>query len=386
MNIKPYKINIKKTELDEFKQRLQDTRWPESIEGTGWERGVPVDYLKKLVNYWQHKYDWEKQEAALNKYDQFTTEIDGQTLHFFHIKSSKKDALPLLLSHGWPSSSIEYLKLIEPLINPSSGPAFHLVIPTIPGFGLSSPVTQSGWQSPRTAKAYVELMKRLGYEKYGLHGSDIGADITGEMLKIDSEKIVGIHSASDTPTIISVAAFMGGGNPAENPKLSDAEKEVVKKMQADWTADEGYFKIQSTKPATVSYGLHESPVAQLAWQVEKYRAWTNPSDKDVEEKIDLDQMLTNISLYWFTGSGASSANYIYENMHAMRDWGAQPAKEVPSGTAVFAAESFSRALLDPDHKMLHWTEFKEGRHFPAMEEPELLVGDIKKFFSDKKAA
>lgn len=385
MDIKPYKISIGQPELNDFTQRLANTRWPQVIGGAGWERGVPVDYLKKLVKHWQHKFDWRAQEAELNKYDQFTTEVEGQTFHFFHIKSQKDGAIPLLLSHGWPSSSIEFLKLIEPLTNPAKGQAFHLVIPTVPGFGLSSPVTETGWQSPRTAKAYAQIMKRLGYEQYGLHGSDIGADIAGEMVKIDADHIIGIHSASDTPTIISVAQFTGQGDPGENPKLSKEEKNSVKTLQASWNADAGYFQIQSTKPATIGFALNESPAGQLAWQVEKYRAWTNPADKDPEDKIDIDQMLTNITLYWLTGSGASSANYIYENMHAQRDWGAQPSRPVPSGFAVFNAQSYSRTLMDPDHKKEHWTEFSQGNHFPAMEVPELLAGDIQKFFGDLAA-
>ncbi len=381
MSIKPYRIAIEQSQIDDLHERLMRVRLPDNVKGAGWERGVPISYLQKLVDYWRSAYDWCEQEAALNAYDQYTTEIDGQLIHFFHVKSAAADATPLLLLHGWPSSSIEYLKLIEPLAKPGSGKtAFHLIIPTIPGFGLSSPIHETGWQSVRTARAYADLMRRLGYDRYGIHGSDIGADIMGEMVRIDSEHIIGTHAATDTSTtVLSVAMFMGGGDPSQNPKLSDAEKARVKAIQAAWDQGVGYLKIHSTRPQTLGYGLNDSPVAQLAWQVEKYREWTNPTDKLPEEKIDLDQMLTNVSLYWFTAAGAASANYIYENFHAERDWGSAP-HHVPSGFAVFNAESFVRTLLDPEHQIPHWSEFKEGRHFPAMEVPKLLAGDIQKFF------
>jgi pimeloyl-ACP methyl ester carboxylesterase len=290
---------------------------------------------------------------------------------------------PLLLSHGWPSSSIEYLKIIDLLTNPATPQegAFDLVIPTIPGFGLSSPVSATGWQSVRTAKAYAELMQGLGYERYGAHGSDVGADILGELSKIDAQHLIGTHFASDTQTIVlAVAMFMGGGDPSQNPKLSDEQKAQVQQIQAEWENGGPYLKMQSTKPSTIGYGFQDSPIAQLAWQVEKYKEWTAPSDAVPEKKIDIDQMLTNISLYWFTGSGASSAQFIYENSHAQRSWGVP--NEVPVGHAIFSAESFARLLLDPDQRINHWSEFAEGRHFPAMEVPALLASDIQQFFHE----
>jgi len=267
------------------------------------------------------------------------------------------------------------------LTKPKSGKALHVVAPTIPGFGLSSPVTRAGWESPHTARAYAELMKQLGYSRYGVHGSDIGADILGELLKIDAEHIIGAHMATDTSTIVySVTAFMGGGDPSQNPALSDSERQQVKKIQDGWKEGDGYLKIQSTRPSTFAFGISDSPAGQLAWQVEKFKIWTNPSDELPEKKIDIDQMLTIVSLYWFTGSGAASANYIYENYNAARDW--RPAPEnIPQGFAVFNAQSCARPLIDPDRKISHWSEFREGQHFPAMEVPELFASDVQKFFS-----
>jgi pimeloyl-ACP methyl ester carboxylesterase len=381
MSLKPFTLSIPQAEIDNLQQRVKSARLPQIVEGVSWERGVPVSYLKKLSDYWSESFDWRKQEAQINKYEQFTTEIDEQTIHFFHVRSANESAMPLLLLHGWPSSSVEYLKVIDLLTKPKSGKAFHVIAPTIPGFGLSSPVTKTGWQSLHTAKAYAELMKQLGYEHYGVHGSDIGADILGELVKADAAHIVGTHFATDTSTVVySVTAFMGGGDPLQNPVLSEAEKEQVKLVQEGWKEGDGYLKIQSTRPSTLAFGLNDSPVGQLAWQVEKYKIWTNPSDELPEKKIDIDQMLANISLYWFTGSGAASANYIYENYHAVRDWGAAPAK-IPQGFAVFNAQSCARPLMDPEHKVAHWSEFKEGQHFPAMEVPELFAGDVQKFFA-----
>ena len=380
MTIKPYTISIPQGEVDDLRARVKHARLPQAMKEVGWERGVPPEYLKHLAEYWQEKFDWKKEEAKLNEYPQFTVDIDGQTIHFFHIKSSDENATPLLLIHGWPSSSVEYLKVFDLLTKPKSGKAFHVIAPTIPGFGLSTPVMEKGWQSPRTAKAFASLMKELGYAHYGVHGSDIGADIIGEMTKADGDHIIGAHMATDTSTIVySVTAFMGGGDPLQNPALSDEQKEQVKALQDDWKEGDGYLKIQSTRPNTLAFGLNDSPVGQLAWQVEKYKIWTNPSSEVPEKKIDINQMLTNISLYWFTGSGAASANYIYENYHATRDWAAAPA-QVPQGFALFNAQSCARVLMDPEKKIAHWSEFKDGQHFPAMEVPELLAGDVQKFF------
>lgn len=379
MNMKKFTLSIPESQRADLRQRIANTRWPQKIEEAGWERGVPLEYLKKLASYWADEFDWQKQEKLINQYDQFITTIDGQPIHFFHIKSKRKDAKPLLLLHGWPSSSIEYLKLIEPLTNPADGASFHLVIPSVPGFGLSAPVTKTGWQSVTTADTYAKIMQQLGYDKYYAHGSDIGSDILGELCRIDSGHIIGAHHANDTGTIVpSVALFMGGGDPSTNPHLSERQKARVQEILAQSNDDMGYFQQQSTRPSTVGYGLNDSPVAQLAWMVEKYKSWTNPANALPEDKIDIDQMLTNISLYWFQEGGFSSANYIYENMHAAREWGSQ--SNIPTGYAVFDAEDIDRVLMDPEHAIGHWNEYKKGGHFPAMEVPELLAKDIQRFF------
>lgn len=374
MTIEPYTLHIADEQLDDLRSRITQTRWPEPIKGQGCERGVPLDYLQKIASYWEHSFDWRQQEAAINQHQQYMAHVDGQPIHFFHIRSDNSKALPLLLMHGWPSSSIEYMDVIEPLRQ-----HFHLVIPTIPGFGLSSPVQATGWQSPRTAQAYKQLMAELGYGQYGAHGSDIGGDILSELSKIDGEHLIGAHNATDTQTLVlSVAMFMNGGDPSENPQLSAKQKTRVKEIQAEWEDGMGYLQIQSTRPLTIGYGLHDSPVMQLAWQIEKYKAWTQPAEQLPEDKLAIDRILANISLYWFTGAGASSAQYIWENMHAVRDWTRQ--SRVPTGQAVFGAEDIARPLMDPDHNVSHWHEYAKGRHFPAMEEPKLLAKDIQMFF------
>ena len=380
MNIRPFKIAISEKELEYMQERIKGTRWPNEIKDSGWDRGVPLAYARKLADYWLHKFDWRKQEAWLNKYDQFMAEIEGQMIHFFHIKSKEENAMPLMLLHGWPSSNIEFVKMIDALVDPvahggKAEDAFHVVLPTTPGFGLSSPIKEH-WDSMRTAKAYSQLMKELGYEKWGVHGGDVGSDIAGEINHID-KNLVGVHVSTDMPSIIWYATFTGN-DPIKNPKFSDAEKKALQELIQKGGEDGGYLEIQRTRPLTIGYLLNDSPVGQLTWIAEKFKFWTDAGEKIPEETVDLDQMLTNISLYWFTKSGASAADFLCTNLHAQRDW-SRPSL-APMGMAVFSAKSTARAMQDPEKQMLHWSEFKEGGHFPAMEVPELLVGDLRKFF------
>jgi pimeloyl-ACP methyl ester carboxylesterase len=380
VNISPYKIAIPRAELEDLQERIRCTRWPNEIKNSGWERGVPLAYARKLADHWLHTFDWKKQEAWLNKYEQFMAEIDGQPIHFFHAKSKEKNALPLMLLHGWPSSNVEFVKMIDALIDPAAHggkaeDAFHVILPTTPGFGLSSPMEEH-WDASRTAKAYSQLMKELGYEKWGVHGGDVGSDIAGEINHID-KNVVGVHVSTDMPSILWYATFTGN-DPMKNPNFSDAEKEALQELMQKHGEDGGYLEIQRTRPSTIGYLLNDSPVGQLTWIAEKFKFWTGAGEKLPEEAVDLDQMLTNISLYWFTRSGASAADFLCTNLHAQRDW-SRPSL-APMGMAVFSAKSTARAMQDPEKQIPHWSEFKEGGHFPAMEVPELLVGDLRKFF------
>ena len=379
--VRAFRIEVPQADVDDLRDRLARTRWPAESPGVGWSRGVPLGYLKELAGYWRTEYDWRAHEATLNGFPQFTTTIDGQHIHFLHVRSPEPGALPLVITHGYPSSIAEFVDLIGPLTDPRAhggdpADAFHVVAPSLPGFGFSSPLEGSGWESTRTAKAWVELMHRLGYERYGAHGGDIGAGISGDLGIHDPDRVVGAHVSTD-PTAL---ALIGGMLPEEADDMTDAQKDRLRELRG-WEADgRGYLQIQSTRPQTLAYGLNDSPVAQLAWIVEKFKEWTNPAAELPEDAVDRDQLLTNVSIYWFTQTGTSAAQFIYEAAHAERDWGAM--SPAPVGMAVFAADDMLRYVLNRDGHIEHWSEFEGGGHFPAMEAPEVLVADVRTFFRD----
>jgi len=377
--IRPFRIDVPQTDVDDLRDRVARTRWPDELPGMGWSRGVPLGYLKELAEYWRTTYDWRAHEAKLNELPQFTTTIDGQRIHFLHVRSPEPSALPLVITHGYPSSIAEFVDLIGPLTDPRAhggdpADAFHVVAPSLPGFGFSSPLGDTGWESTRAAKAWVELMHRLGYERYGAHGSDIGAGVAGDLGIHDPDRVIGAHVATD-PTAL---ALIGGMLPDDAEDMTEAQKDRLKELRGWETDGRGYLQIQSTRPQTLAYGLNDSPAAQLAWIVEKFKEWTNPTIELPEDAVDRDQLLTNVSIYWFTGTGTSAASFIYEAAHAERDWGAM--SPAPTGMAVFAADSMLRYVLNGDGHVEHWSEFESGGHFPAMEVPDLLVADVRKFF------
>ena len=380
-DLRPFEIAIPDSEVDGLRDRLARTRWPDvGPVGTAWTRGVPLDYLRSLAEYWRTGFDWRKQEAALNAFPQFTTTIDGQPIHFVHARSSEPDALPLLLLHSWPGSPVEFVRLIGPLTDPRAhggdpSDAFHVVTPSLPGFAFSNPVTEAGWTTGRAARAFAELMARLGYGRYGVHGGDIGAGVGSGLTSADPDRVLALHVTSDPPTAVSFASW--SGDPAANPGLSEAERARVEELKRWSKDDEGYLRLQSTRPQTIGYALTDSPVAQLAWIVEKFQAWTDASAALPDEAVDRDQLLANASLYWFTRSGTSAAHALYESMNA-QEW-SQPGP-APVGFAVFGAEPFVRTLLDPERKVEHWSEFERGGHFPAMEQPAQLGDDLRAFF------
>jgi pimeloyl-ACP methyl ester carboxylesterase len=385
--ISPFRIEIPQSAVDDLHRRLADTRWPDhepsNAATAGWDRGVPLDYLKGLAQYWRTSYDWRAQEAKLNEFDQFTTEIDGQIIHFLHVRSPEPDALPLLITHGYPSSVVEFADLIGPLTDPRSTggdptDAFHVVVPSLPGFGLSTPVHDSGWEMGRTTAAFAELMRRLGYDRYGAHGGDIGAGITGRLAATQPDHVVGTHVISD-PGALGLA---GEQFPVPD-HLTEAERAQVERAREAWVAERGYLELQSHRPQTIGYALTDSPVGQLAWIGEKFQTWTNPAASTPDEAVGRDQLLTNISLYWFTRSGASAAHFLYEAAHSGLDWIAPSG--VPAGWAVFNADPLLRRIIDPEHRIEHWSEFAEGGHFAAMEAPEPLVEDLRSFFRKVRA-
>jgi len=368
MMIEQYRIAIPQRDLDDLNRRLADTRWPSEVSGAGWSRGVPLAYLKELADYWQNGYDWRKQEARLNDLPQFTTTIDGQRIHFVHVRSSNPDAVALLLGHGWPGSMVEFLDVI-PLLTAD----FHLVIPAHPNFGFSGPAREAGWNNARIAKAYTELMSRLGYERYGVQGGDFGQFIAVEMAKADRDHVIGIHVNAATHGFIP----WGDVSDEIRAELTDLERTRLERL-GHWHAGmRGYFEIQATRPQTISYGLNDSPVGQLAWIIEKFQEWTHGGQVP-EDIIDRDHLLTNVMLYWLTQTGASSAHIYYEIMNAERGWSAP--SPVPVGVAAFAEDVSIRRFAEQSNNIIHWSDFDSGGHFAAMEVPELLSADIKSFF------
>jgi epoxide hydrolase len=379
--IRPFRVEIPPAKLDDLTDRLGRTRWPDELPDVGWSRGVPLGYLKELTEYWQNGYDWRLWEAKLNTFSQFTATIDGQNIHFLHVRSPEPGALPLLVSHGYPSSVVEFLSIIGPLTDPvshggSAADAFHVVAPSIPGFGFSTPVREAGWEMARTARAFAELMRRLGYDRYGAQGGDVGAGIVGMLAGLDGEHVAGVHTNSDPLGVIGALDYLPEGA-ARLAALSEEDRAVVERTRAISEEGSGYLKLQSNRPQTIAYSLTDSPVGQLAWIVENFKEWTDQAAELPEDAVDLDQLLTNVSIYWFTGTGASAARFLFETAHST-EWGAPGT--APQGWALFAAQPFVRAMMDPDHEIGHWSEYDRGGHFPAMEVPDLLVGDVREFF------
>ncbi|MCF2529646.1 epoxide hydrolase family protein [Yinghuangia soli] len=372
-DITPYRLDVPQQQLDDLRERLARTRWPVQLPETDWSRGVPADYLQGLADYWANGYDWRKHEARLNSHPQFTTVIDGQEIHFLHVRSPHEDALPLLLAHGWPGSVVEFIDMIEPLANPADpADAFHLVIPSHPNFGFTGPATSPGWDSTRIAAAYAELMKRLGYTRYGAQGGDFGAFIAPDLGRAAPEQVVGVHVNAAT------AGFIPWGEVDEETKagLNERELRSLEGLNAFMADGNGYFQIQATKPNTIGFGLADSPAGQLAWIIEKFKDWTH-GDGLPEDAIDRDLILTNVMLYWLYNTGASSAHMYYDSMHS-GNWPTPSA--TPTAVAHFAEDVAIRKYAEELNNIVRWTDFDQGGHFAALEVPELLVQDVRAFF------
>jgi epoxide hydrolase len=381
-DVQPFRIDVPQGELDDLWERLDRTRWPAELPGVGWAYGVPVDYLRELARYWRHEYDWRAAEAALNAWPQFTTTIDGANIHFAHLRSPEPAATPLIMTHGWPGSIVEFTAVAGPLTDPRAhggdpADAFHLVLPSIPGFGLSGPTRQTGWEYQRVAGAFAELMRRLGYRRYGTQGGDCGAAISRELGRTRPGEVVGVHlnllpngGATREPDAEELAAL----SPAERERTWaswERGREFARERQ-------GYADIQATRPQTLAYALTDSPVGQLAWIAEKFREWTDPHGPGV----DRDQLLTNVMLYWLTGTAGSAARIYYERAHAPY-WGSPPEPSTaPTALADFAHDNFIplRHIAERTNTIVQWTGYERGGHFPAMEQPAVLVDDIRRFF------
>jgi pimeloyl-ACP methyl ester carboxylesterase len=375
-DIRPFHIHVPEADLDDLRERLARTRWPDELPGVGWDDGVPLDYLRELAEYWRTAYDWREHEARLNDLPQFTTAIDGQDLHFLHVRSPEPGALPLLITHGWPGSIVEFLEIVGPLADPRGhggdpADAFHIVAPSIPGFGFSGPTRARGWNLSRITHAFAELMRRLGYERYGTHGGDFGALLSPELGRLHPDRVLGVH----------VNAFLTSPprDPAQLADLDESERQRLQAFNRFWREGRGYAVLQATRPQTLAYALTDSPVGQLAWIVEKFREWTDSRERP-EDAVDRDQLLTNVTVYWLTGTAGSSARLYKETANDLGR--ANEPYPVPTGVAVFPGEPLLtvRRLAERTHDIVHWSEFDRGGHFPAMEVPDLLVGDLREFF------
>ncbi len=376
--IRPFRIDVPQSQLDDLHRRLAAVRWPDEVPDAGWSHGIPLDYTQELTAYWRDEYDWRAQEARLNAVPQFRTVIDGHDMHFLHVRSAVPDALPLVLTHGWPGSVVEFLDVIGPLTDPAAHggdprDAFHVVVPTMPGFGWSGP-TPGGWSVKRVARAWVELMRRLGYDRYAAHGADFGSAVSRELGLIDPEHVVAIH----------VTQLFSAAVTPETADMSDpAEARAVERGFRYEYELGAYAMLQASRPQTLAYALTDSPVGQLAWIVERFKDWTDSTDAP-EDAVDRDALLTNVMTYWLNGTAGSSARYYRDGAE---NWGEpEPPSLVPTAVAVMPRDIGSpvRRIAEQTNKIVRWTEFDRGGHFAAMEEPDLVVADLRAAMRDHR--
>ena len=372
--MEPFEIHVPDSVLSDLSERLARTRWPEAETVSDWSQGIPLAYVQELCEYWREGYDWRAVEARINAMPQFVTAIDGVAIHFLHVRSPQEDARPLVLTHGWPGSIVEFLKVIGPLSDPTAhggdaADAFHLVIPTIPGYGFSGKPTSTGWGVQRVAHAWAELMARLGYASYFAQGGDWGAGITVAIGLQDVEHCAGIHT--NMPTV--------GPDRDTMDDLTEQEQDAIKAQQfyQDW--DSGYSKQQSTRPQTLGYGLTDSPAGQAAWIVEKFYQWTDCQGHP-ENVLSRDELLDNVMMYWINACGASSARLYWESFGR---GGGGGDITVPSGVSMFPKEIFraSKRWVERRFKDLrYYNTLDRGGHFAAFEQPELFVGELRASF------
>jgi epoxide hydrolase len=370
--VRPFRIDVPDEVLDDLRTRLARTRWPEAECVDDWSQGMPLAYTRELAAYWADGYNWRAREAALNRFAQFITEVDGLDIHFVHQRSQHEHAFPLLITHGWPGSIVEFHKVIEPLTDPTAHggrveDAFHVVCPSLPGYGFSGKPTRSGWGVDKIAQAWETLMLRLGYHRYGAQGGDWGAAVTtrigrnrGHCMAIHLNMPLGRPPAGIT-------------DPTEEEQQALAALEHYRR----WGA--GYSKQQSTRPQTLGYGLADSPVGQMAWIVEKFWAWMD-CDGNPENVLSRDELLDNVMMYWATGTGASSARLYWESFSSFATTGRV---ELPTGVAAFPKEILPapRRWCEPNYHITHWTTMPRGGHFAAFEQPGLFVDDLRAFFA-----
>jgi pimeloyl-ACP methyl ester carboxylesterase len=373
--LEPFHLGVPQTDLDDLVGRLARTRWPGELPGVGWSYGIDKEYLVELAGYWRTGYDWRGHEARLNEVPQFSTEIDGQNVHFLHLRSPESDATPLIITHGWPSTVFDFLDMLGPLTDPRAhggdpADAFHIVAPSLPGFAFSGPTRQPGWGINRIARAWAELMRRLGYPHYGAQGGDFGSIVSPELGRIDPEHVIGVH-------VNALANAATPANPGELDALTEDERAQAEQNQMWWYGHSGYAVQMSTRPQTLAYALNDSPVGQLAWNLEWFVDW-DPS-QSARSPIDRDAILTNVTAYWLTGTAGSAAR-LYREATA-EAWGQRPRRSgVPTAVANFRGDRAVRGLADRSNTITRWSQVPSGGHFASLQAPELLVTDIREFF------
>lgn len=371
-DIHSFRIDVPQARLDDLHDRLARTRWPAQLPGEGWSRGVPVSYLRDLAGYWSTGYDWRAAEARLNQFPQYVTLIEGQQVHFLHVRSGEPGALPLILTHGWPNSVAEFTELIGPLADPRAygadpAHAFHVVVPSVPGFGFSAPPRQAAWTTARVARMWAELMRRLGYDRYGTQGGDLGAYVAPQVATVAPGDVVGVY----------VISGLGFPTPDDVPAMTDDERAAYAQMMSqDWATGVDHHALLRAAPETFAYGWHDSPAGALAWMVHKFHEF-NPTGKPLEDVISRDQLLTNTSIYWHTGTFGSSSWPMYDTTHTTWPEGQ---KAVPTG--VYSGPPGIRRLAEQHNAIIHWPDDNPaGHHFIAMDQPGPLAADIRAFFA-----
>jgi microsomal epoxide hydrolase len=364
--LRSFRVDVPESVLDDLRDRLARTHWPDQIAGSGWSYGTDLAYLQSVCDDWQNKFDWRAQEDRFNRWPHFLTEIDGQQIHFIHARSENSNAFPLIITHGWPGSVAEFLDIIEPLRTD-----FHLVVPSLPGYGWSGPTTTPGWHVQRVADAWATLMARLGYERYGAQGGDWGAMVSALLAATDPDHVVGLHSNM-------LLAFPADASGIE---LTESETADLAAAGEFMTRGAAYQEVQGKNPQTLGYGLTDSPAGLAGWIIEKFYAWTD-NDGSPDDAVTRDQLLTNLTLYWATKTINSSVRLYCESQRAGRFGPAGEYIATPTASAVFPKEIFRvpRAYAESRFNLVRYTRFDRGGHFAALEEPDLLVQDIRDFF------
>jgi epoxide hydrolase len=377
--IEPFRVAVPDAHLDELQFRLRRTRWPDAQPDAGWDYGIPLDYVQEVCGYWAESYDWRRLEQTLNGFEQFRTTIDGLGVHFLHVRSPHPDAFPLVITHGWPGSVVEFLDVIGPLTDPTAhggdaADAFHVVCPSLPGYGFSDRPTQRGWGVERTARAWAVLMDRLGYDRYGAQGGDWGSFVSTALAAHDPGHCAGLH----------LNLVVAGPSPEDLEDLTDAERDGLDAADHYDQIDSGYAKQQMTRPQTLAYGLADSPAGQAAWILEKFWSWTD-CDGHPEHVITRDELLDNVMLYWVTNAATSSARLYWESFRGRR-----PTEvTIPTGFAVYPAEIVPpvRTWVERTfHDVRHWAEYDRGGHFAAFEVPDTFVADLRTCFREHRTA